>query len=73
MQSRGFAIRTKKDSCRPSTQYAPTASDGCFKPAKRVRSQPKDERQIGPEIDVLVSTHAVKFNFEQRGRSYSSY
>ncbi len=36
-----------------------------------IQSQLKDERQVRPEIHVLFSPVAIKFNFEQRCRSRS--
>jgi len=36
---------------------------------QKVKSQLKDEGQMRPEIHLLVSTHTVEFNFEQRYRS----
>ena len=51
-------------------RHAPAISDKCHRlSAFLAESQLKDERQVRPEIHMLVSPFVVKFDFE--GRCYS--
>ena len=55
--------------------FAHDACDLCYSAVSftfLIDSHLKDERHLGPEIDVLVSTLALKFNFSQRYRSRST-
>lgn len=57
-ESLAQSVRLSRLRLRPSAKFQFSAS------------QPESDRQVGPEIDLLVSLAAVKFNFEERFLSY---